>query len=207
MNGNSHTSLKIVAGIIITLIVAGIVFFILARLNLLPTINRNQVKNPPNTSADKPSLSCPSEQSFCNQGKIVKYGGFDALAFILPKEAVVKSVADASDSQEFIAQDRKGVRQTFESEDICFTVTYTLASDAKIETLQAASVKSGDLLASVGAETLPNIEEKTNLLIQVQKIPISEIKAEQTQLPACSIINLKSQNFGQYVNLTLEDFK
>lgn len=199
MNGNSHALLKIAAGAIITLIVSGVVFFVI--------MNRNQTQNPPDTKAGKSSLSCPTEQSFCKEGKIVKYGGSNTLAFILPKEATVKSITDASDSQEFIAQDRKGVRQTFESEDTCFTITYILPADARIETVQGASVKEGDLLASVGAETLPNVEEKINLLIQVQKIPIPEIKAEQTQLPACSVINLRSQNFGQYVNLTLEDFK
>lgn len=170
-------------------------------LNLLPTQSIKPQATAPQTP-QKLTFSCPVDGQFCNLGKPILYKLNKALSYDLPTGSTVKPVIDASESQEFLGPGIKSVKQTLEFQDHCYIISYTFADDASIEPVPTQPPAKNAPVAKVGSKKITLDNQTANLIIQMQKISLSEINSEEG-FPKCSSFNpgLRSKDFGPYVDL------
>lgn len=196
----------IFAASLVVIIIIGT--FLLSFFNIISLQNTLYLfKNQPNPTSKyvipaKFDVTCALPDGSCLKQISVKYKTDPASIAKLPSGTQVKSIAPVIDSQEFISphgdNSLKGVRQTYSQQENCYTVTYTLPTDAIINTITFLPFAQGSVIATLGEKLYSLSGYQANFIIQVQKMPLEKIATGSGALSKCTVNNLKIGNFGEY---------
>lgn len=190
-----------------------IILFVLDFFNIISIIPKNQKEQIQNSTIKNLNLLCPVAGFDCGKTKPVKINNQPATGFELPKQSKVISPIAVADVKQFIQSPFQpkspvGLNQSFVAGDQCYTITYTVPSDANISTITTLPLLGGFQLIILGSDFL-NIENSKdlNLAIQLQrrKIPSSDLKKSDQE--KCPVYNLKQDQYGNYETIIPDVFK
>ncbi|MDO8618382.1 MAG: hypothetical protein Q7R49_00390 [Candidatus Daviesbacteria bacterium] len=144
------------------------------------------------------TLPCPVQDKFCPSQKLVNINQSSAVSYKAASQSGVLNLTKVQSSQNIaVSENQDGKKYFYESvakdADSCYTIAYTLPSDAVFGSILDSSVlNSGSKIATLGSNTF-NIEgQDVNVLIQVRNTPMDP------GLP-CSLIK-KSPDFFKAFN-------
>lgn len=140
------------------------------------------------------TLNCPVESAFCNSRKLVNLERKDAVSFKAASGSAVLNLAPISSLENIavLTNSKLGKKYFYESVvskdgTFCYTISYTLPSDANFINLLDLKSINNSKIALLGKQTFEVEGEASNVLIQVRNSP-------QDPGKLCSLIK-KSPDF------------
>lgn len=124
------------------------------------------------------TLNCPVESSFCSSRKLVNLGQKDAVSYQAASGSSVLTLEKVPDLENIAVLTNPKLGKKFFYESIiskdgksCYTISYTLPSDASFANLLDLKSINESKIALLGKETFEVEGETSNVLIQVRNTP------------------------------------
>lgn len=198
--------LKILGGLLAVLLVLFLALLALNYFNILP------LRAVPSTNLKPVVLSCPVAGDVCPNGLRVNYDGKAAVVWQLARGTVVGAAANVVDSLRFILppytnESPVGFYQSFISGSDCYTLTYTFPADTALGEIDLLPLGAGANLATASAALLDVDSRRASFILQMQKRAMDPKTAGKPDFERCSVTNMKTEDFGAYQNLSIDNFK
>lgn len=157
------------------------------------------------------TLKCPVPQELCDAAEVIVYKNNPALAYKLPDDTPITSIAPIVDSLQSVEQPYKKtnpkiLHQSYINNNQCHVVTYVFPYDSILKIIDLLPLAQGTEIAATGASlnTITTDSKKYNLIIQIQKRALG---SGQYDFQKCGVTNLTSKDFGHYEDIDKNTFK
>ncbi len=177
--------------IVFTLLIVGLNYYDVVSLSRLPFLPKRPPVNLSSTpvkitlipqnygfKAGELTLNCPVESAFCSSKRLVSIGKKDAVSYKAASGSSVLTLVKLPDLENIAVLTNPALGKKFFYESVvskdgksCYTISYTLPSDANFANLFDLKSINESKIAILGNGTFEVENETSNVLIQVRNTP------------------------------------